>query len=124
MKAETKSSTHEFDTERWCPACPGVYHYTCVVCGQDCTMGEPAGPTTKDTDGVRRCRECYGLHSQARARLSAAAPDLLAWMQAFVATLDHHNAEVKLSFTGSALNEDILSALVSARAAIAKAKGA
>lgn len=61
---------------------------------------------------------CQGPDAAANARLIAAAPDLLAWIQAFVAMLDYHNADVRLSFTGSTLNEDILAALLDARVTI------
>ena len=60
---------------------------------------------------------------QANARLIAAAPEMLAWFRAFVGTLEHHNADTKLSFTDSVLNSDILDALSEARALLARIEG-
>ena len=63
------------------------------------------------------------IYSIVYCPIHAAAPALLAFVQAFVATMEYHNAEVKLSFQGSALNADLLHALKDARAAIRQAKG-
>lgn len=53
--------------------------------------------------------------------LHADAQVLLAWLQAFVAMMDYHGADVKLSFSGSVLNEDLLAALQAARPILASA---
>lgn len=38
---------------------PGIYHYQCADCGNDCTAGTKHGPANTDTDGVTRCSECH-----------------------------------------------------------------
>lgn len=50
----------------WC----SKYHYRCAKCGEDCTMGEEAGPATTDTRGVTRCRECQHDWERLRGALS------------------------------------------------------
>ncbi len=61
---------HEFNTQEYCPRCPGVYHYSCDECNADCTGGAAAGPATVDTDGRRRCAACLRRHEDRRLALN------------------------------------------------------
>lgn len=54
---------HTFNTGQTCEmsGC-GAYHYTCIVCGTDCTAGTAGGPATTAIDGKRRCWRCNRKH--------------------------------------------------------------
>jgi len=68
---------HEFNTQEYCPRCPGVYHYSCDECGADCTMAAPGGPATLDTNGRRRCAACQRQH-EARRLVVDLPPEFIA----------------------------------------------
>lgn len=85
METATKQAKHTFGGICEC----GIYHYHCDICSVDCTMGTPAGPPTKDTDGKTRCYKCQNKHRIAQNRLSNAAPELLASLKALVSEVRH-----------------------------------
>lgn len=58
--------------------------HTCADCGRDCTMGTPDGPPYVAIDGVTRCWRCERTATEKRARIAAAAPEMLAALEEIV----------------------------------------
>lgn len=68
--------------------------------------------------GVSIVAECYGINSEANARLIASAPDLLAFVERVADVLDYYDQN-----TGPERDNTLCELLAEAIAAIAKARG-
>lgn len=121
---------HDFDTKEYCssPRCRFIHHYSCGVCGADCTMGTPDGPATTDLDGVTRCNECHRAHAVATFQLHSAAPEMLAALKSVKSLIELAMTDVRLNCEPNlphrmALAQSLRIEAEKIEAAIAKAEG-